>query len=63
MAGLPEGKFCGSLTSGSSALEAAAWGPLNQEIAYPSDFTEEETEAQSTLTEGTNEQGGLREGI
>lgn len=55
MASLPEGKFCGSLTSGSSALEAAAWGPLNQEIAYPSDFTEEETEAQSNLTAGTNE--------
>ena len=49
MASLPEGKFCGSLTSGSSALEAAAWGPLNQEIVYPSDFTEKEIEAHDNL--------------
>ena len=63
VASLPEGKFCGSLTSGTSALEAAAWGPLNQEIVYPSDFTEKETEAQDNLRAGTNEQVGLSEGI
>lgn len=63
MASLQEGKFCGSLTSGFSALEAAAWGPLKQEIVYHSDFTEKETEAQSNLTAGTNGQVGLSEGI
>ena len=47
----------------SGALEAAAWGPLKQEIVYHSDFTEKETEAQSNLTAGTNEQVGLSEGI